>query len=151
MAHEEWLERAEIYSLSALDGDELTQFEAHLGAGCPVCERHVRETRGESSRSRAIPPAPHSPAAGQGQTASSDYPCGCTIDPGKHEIKMVPVGHQRWCFCRRRLLITMTWSLYTTRQELQRLQKEVASIQAGRFCMKQAFNSSLIPTPNPCT
>ena len=45
MAHEEWLERAEIYGLSALDGDELTQFEAHLAAGCPVCERHVRETR----------------------------------------------------------------------------------------------------------
>ena len=32
MAHEEWLERAEIYGLSALDGDELTQFEAHLAA-----------------------------------------------------------------------------------------------------------------------
>ena len=132
MAHEEWLERAEIYGLSALDGDELTQFEAHLGAGCPVCERHVRETR-ESLAVRAIPPAPHSPAAGQGQTASSDYPCGCTIDPGKHEIKMVPVGHRAGAFAAAGLLITMTWSLYTTRQELQRLQKEVASIQAVDF------------------
>ena len=57
MAHEEWLERAEIYGLSALDGDELTQFEAHLGAGCPVCERHVRETRESLAvLARSLPP-----------------------------------------------------------------------------------------------
>ena len=40
MVHEEWLERAEIYGLGALDGDELIQFEAHLAA-CPVCEVHA--------------------------------------------------------------------------------------------------------------
>jgi hypothetical protein len=44
MAHEEWLERAEIYGLGALDGDELGQFEAHL-VECRVCEGHLRETR----------------------------------------------------------------------------------------------------------
>ena len=30
MNHEEWIEQADIYALGALDGDELTQFEAHL-------------------------------------------------------------------------------------------------------------------------
>ena len=46
MAHEEWLERAEIYGLSALDGDELTQFEAHLAAGAPS----VRDTSARHER-----------------------------------------------------------------------------------------------------
>jgi quercetin dioxygenase-like cupin family protein len=42
--HDEWLERAEIYALSALEGDELTQFEAHLSSGCPLCAAHLKET-----------------------------------------------------------------------------------------------------------
>ena len=42
MNHEEWLERAEIYALGALDGAELSQFEAHLAAGCSLCETQVR-------------------------------------------------------------------------------------------------------------
>ncbi len=44
MAHEEWLERAECYAISALDGGDLTQFEAHLSSGCPFCKAKVRET-----------------------------------------------------------------------------------------------------------
>ena len=46
MTHEEWLERGEIFALGALDGKELEEFEAHLHAGCAVCEAYVRETRG---------------------------------------------------------------------------------------------------------
>ena len=45
MAHEEWLEKAAIYASGALDGAELSTFEAHLGAGCAICTAHVRETR----------------------------------------------------------------------------------------------------------
>ncbi len=45
MNHEEWLERAEIYALEALDGEELTLFEAHLASGCVLCETHLRESR----------------------------------------------------------------------------------------------------------
>ena len=72
MAHEEWLERAEIYGLSALDGDELIQFEAHLAAGCPVCEGHVRETR-ESLAVLARSLAPLTPPQQvKAETASSD-------------------------------------------------------------------------------
>src|SRR5215467_4862730 len=43
--HEIWFERAEIHALGALDGRELSEFEAHLASGCPICEAHVRETR----------------------------------------------------------------------------------------------------------
>jgi anti-sigma factor ChrR (cupin superfamily) len=42
--HEEWLARAEVFAVSALEGAELAQFEAHLAAGCAVCEEKVRET-----------------------------------------------------------------------------------------------------------
>lgn len=44
-AHEEWLERGEIYALGTLDGDELKEFEAHLASGCSICSAYVRETR----------------------------------------------------------------------------------------------------------
>ncbi|HEY3153366.1 MAG TPA: anti-sigma factor [Candidatus Binatia bacterium] len=45
MTHEEWFENGEIYALGALDGQEQKEFEAHLGAGCAICEAYVRETR----------------------------------------------------------------------------------------------------------
>jgi anti-sigma-K factor RskA len=43
--HEHWLERGDTYALGALDGEELKDFEAHLAAGCAICEAYVRETR----------------------------------------------------------------------------------------------------------
>ena len=42
--HENWLEQSEIYSLGALDGQELRDFEAHLEAGCAICDAYRRET-----------------------------------------------------------------------------------------------------------
>ena len=45
MNHEEWLTQADIYALGALDGDELTAFEAHLATGCSECAQHLRTTR----------------------------------------------------------------------------------------------------------
>ena len=44
MEHEEWLEQAEFYALSILQGDEPAQFEAHLSSGCVLCKARVRET-----------------------------------------------------------------------------------------------------------
>jgi anti-sigma-K factor RskA len=62
MNHEEWIERADIYALGALDGDELAQFEAHLSTGCGDCERHLRAARETltllpRSLVQSIPPA----------------------------------------------------------------------------------------------
>lgn len=42
MAHEEWLELADVYALDALDGKDLTRFEAHLSAGCSQCQAHLK-------------------------------------------------------------------------------------------------------------
>lgn len=43
--HEHWRERSDIYALGALDGRELTDFEAHIKAGCAICAAQLRETR----------------------------------------------------------------------------------------------------------
>lgn len=43
--HEHWTEQGELFALGALDGRERDEFEAHLAAGCSICEAHVRETR----------------------------------------------------------------------------------------------------------
>src|SRR5262249_6988096 len=43
--HEYWLERGDIYALGALDGDELKEFQAHLGSNCAICVAYLRETR----------------------------------------------------------------------------------------------------------
>jgi quercetin dioxygenase-like cupin family protein len=42
--HQDWLERAEFFALSTLDGEELTQFDAHLSSGCNLCLAKIRET-----------------------------------------------------------------------------------------------------------
>jgi len=131
MAHEEWIERAEIYGLSALDGDELIQFEAHLGSGCPVCEGQVGETR-ESLASLAQSLAPLTPPSQvKGRLLHQISP---EVAPSIREDakpRSFTWGISAGAFAAAGLLITMTWSLYATRQELQRLQKDVASIQAG--------------------
>ena len=43
--HEHWTEQGEIFALGALDGRERDEFEAHLAAGCPICEAQIREIR----------------------------------------------------------------------------------------------------------
>jgi anti-sigma-K factor RskA len=130
MAHEEWLERAEIYGLGALDGDELSQFEAHL-TGCRVCEHHLNETRDTltvfvRSLTPLTPP--------QQVKARLLHQINPEVAPSIREstrTRWFPWSISAGAFAAAGLLFMLTWNLYTTRQELQRLQKDVASIQAG--------------------
>src|SRR2546426_127739 len=43
--HERFGELAAGYALGALDGDDLTRFEAHLARGCTECEHALAECR----------------------------------------------------------------------------------------------------------
>lgn len=43
MSHEDWLEKIELYLLGALTGSELADVEAHIHAGCEICDIHGRE------------------------------------------------------------------------------------------------------------
>ena len=44
MAHEEWLDLADVYALDALEGEELTQFNVHLESRCTLCQARIHET-----------------------------------------------------------------------------------------------------------
>jgi anti-sigma-K factor RskA len=43
MSHEPYESQVAVYALGALDGEERSQFEAHLASGCPECSRAVRD------------------------------------------------------------------------------------------------------------
>ena len=43
MSHEPYESQAAVYALGALDGEERSQFEAHLGEGCAACAEAVRD------------------------------------------------------------------------------------------------------------
>lgn len=45
MTHDAWLERADVYALGALDGEERAWFEEHLSAGCSQCEERLAASR----------------------------------------------------------------------------------------------------------
>jgi anti-sigma-K factor RskA len=130
MAHEEWLERAEIYGLGALDGDELIQFEAHLAA-CPVCDGHIRETKENLAViARSLTPLAPPPQL-KSRLLHQINPVVAPPVREKTRSRWFPWSISAGAFAAAGLLFMLTWNLYTTRQELQRLQKEVASIQAG--------------------
>jgi anti-sigma-K factor RskA len=130
MAHEEWLERAEIYGLGALDGDELSQFEAHL-AGCRVCEHRLRETRETlTGVARSLAPLTPPPQVKVRVLHQINPELAPSIREGVRS-RWFPWSISAGAFAAAGLLFMLTWNLYSTQQELQRLQKEVASIQAG--------------------
>jgi anti-sigma factor ChrR (cupin superfamily) len=41
--HEPFTEWATLYATGTLDGEDLTQFETHLNAGCPTCSAMLAE------------------------------------------------------------------------------------------------------------
>jgi anti-sigma factor ChrR (cupin superfamily) len=44
MEHEEWLALAEVFAVCGLEGEERARFEAHLAAGCALCEQKAHAT-----------------------------------------------------------------------------------------------------------
>ena len=52
----------DVYAAEALDGEDLSEFNVHLAAGCPLCQARIRETHealaGISFSLEPISPAP---------------------------------------------------------------------------------------------
>ncbi len=128
MNHDEWLERAEIYVLGALDGEELNQFEAHLASHCPLCEDHLRESR------EALVQLPRS-------LAPVEPPRSVKAELLKRiapEAK-VPISDRsrfRWLWLgvgagalAAGLLIVVSWNLIAARNQLRELQAQIAGLQ----------------------
>jgi anti-sigma-K factor RskA len=129
--HEIWLERGETYALGALDGKDLKEFEAHLASGCAVCEAYLRETRETLTllhRSlKPLTPPPEIKTKLLRQLAPVETP---SIRE-RWRLSWLWSGMGAGAFAAASLLLTLSWSLYTTRQELQKVRADVASIQAA--------------------
>jgi anti-sigma-K factor RskA len=130
MTHDEWLERAEIYAVGALDGDELARFEAHLASGCPACERRLRETR-EALTLLPRSLTPITPPPGVKARLLEQVAAESTWPP-----PLQPRLRRRWwgvgvsALAAAGLLIVLGIDLYRTRRELHHMTSMVSTLQA---------------------
>jgi anti-sigma-K factor RskA len=128
MSHDEWLAQAEIYALGALDGGERLDFEEHLSSGCPDCTRYIRETEEmlallPRSLPRLLPP-PEVKARLLEQISRSEGP---EILPRRRAWSgrlARAIALAAAC-----LLVSLSWSLWTTERELQRRVGQVEDLQ----------------------
>jgi anti-sigma-K factor RskA len=130
MNHEDWLAQADIYALGALDGDELADFEAHLAAGCPECEPHIRKTR------EALTLLPHAlepvapPASIRARVLAQIAAETASPQP------VIRLPRRRWwvmgvsALTAAGLLVALSLELYQTRQELQRERGVLSGLRA---------------------
>jgi anti-sigma-K factor RskA len=139
MNHNEWLERADIYALGALDGEELTEFETHLETGCPECENHLRDTR-ETLTLLPGSLTPLSPPAGvKARLLAQTTVTHDTVTP----LPLRP--RRRWWSIGLRalvaagLLLALSLNIYRTQQELQRAEAVVRELQAELAQRDQAL------------
>jgi anti-sigma-K factor RskA len=129
MNHDQWLERAEMYALGALDVEEATQFEAHLASRCGLCEDHLRETREALTLvPRSLTPV-NPPPAVKAQLLAQIAGEAAPVIPVRPRPRWVWWGMSAGAFAAAGLLITLSWSLVTTRQEIQTLKVEQAKQQ----------------------
>jgi Anti-sigma-K factor rskA len=140
MNHEDWLVQADIYALGALDGDDLAAFEAHLAAGCSECEDHIRKTREALTllprALESIAPPPTVRARVLAQIAAE-----AAIEPS-----VTPLPRRRWwmgvsALVAAGLLLALSFTLYQTRQEVQHLRTQVASLQTSMAEREEALQA----------
>jgi anti-sigma-K factor RskA len=130
MNHDEWLPQAEIYALGALDGDELTAFEVHLTAGCPLCERHIRTSR----EALTLLPQALTPVAPPAHVRARLLEQIATEPAGPRTVAQLP--RRRWwlmgasALAAASLLIALSYQLYQTQQELDQVHSAVSALQA---------------------
>jgi anti-sigma-K factor RskA len=128
MDHEEWLERAEIYALGALDGEDLTLFEAHLATGCALCETHLRESReAHIQLSRSLAPLEPPPRV-KAELLKRIAPA-----PTRATTEKAPSPWLWWSLAgglaAAALLIAVSWNLIASRNQVRELQGRLATLQ----------------------
>jgi anti-sigma-K factor RskA len=131
MEHGIWLERSETYALGALDGQDLKEFEAHLASGCVVCGAYLRETQQTLTLlHRSLKPV-NPPPEIKTKLLRQITPVGTSAIRERLRFNWLWSGMRAGALAAASLLITLSWSLYTTRQEMQKLRADIASIQAA--------------------
>jgi hypothetical protein len=130
MNHQDWLAQADIYALGALDGDELIAFEAHLAAGCPECEQHLYKTHEALTfLPQALEPVTPPPMVKARLLAQITAEAAI-----QQPVTRLPRRRWWWigvsALAAAGLLVALSFKLYQTQQEVQRLQARVTSLQA---------------------
>ncbi|HWU40062.1 MAG TPA: anti-sigma factor, partial [Candidatus Acidoferrum sp.] len=129
MNHDEWLARADVYALDALDGEELREFEAHLAAGCSPCETRLRETREALTLvPQSLVPVPPPPEV------KSRLLARLPSKPVRPETKRRPGWLWWWTSATAvaaAAIIILGWSLIHTRQTLDKLEGQVSGLQTA--------------------
>lgn len=123
MNHEEWLERAELYAVGALDGEELREFEAHLAAGCALCEERLGESRDAlvhmATSLEPVAPPPRIKAELTNRIGSKTPP----LSEDRRRFSWswpVSVG----ALAAAGLVLVLSWNLIVTRNELEKTKRE---------------------------
>jgi anti-sigma-K factor RskA len=131
MNREDWLAQADIYALGALEGDELTAFEAHLAVGCPECEQHILKTREALILlPRALEPVALPPNIRERVLAQ-------IAAEAARPQPVIRLPRRRWwlmgvsVLAAAGLLIALSFDLYQTRQELQQERGAVSALRAA--------------------
>ena len=130
MNHDEWLERAEIYVLGALDGEELNQFEAHLASGCPLCERQLRESREALVQlPRSLAPV-EPPRSVKADLLKRIAPEAKVPISGKSRFRWLWWGVGAGALAAAGLLIVVSWNLIAAGNQLRELKAQIVALQA---------------------
>ena len=129
--HENWLAQGEIYALGALDGQELREFQAHLASGCAICDAHIRQTRDSltllhHSLSVMTPPVAVKTRVFDQITPKIQTP-----------VQDQSGGWSAWrwwligagAFATAAVVLALAWSLTGTRDQLAKLQAQIAALQ----------------------
>jgi anti-sigma-K factor RskA len=131
MTHDEWLERADVYALDALDPAERVQFEAHLAAGCAPCEARISETREALTLLPGdlapVPPPPAVRARLREAIARETRPDATRSAPARARWGWWAVAGG--ALAAAGLMITLGIQLSATREELALLRARVAALQ----------------------
>src|ERR1700757_4981532 len=124
--HGEWLERGEVYSLGALDGEELKEFEAHLASGCPICQAYLRETRETLMLLHRSLRLEAPPLSAKTRVLERVAP-----SPAAAEEKSFWFNWNWWGFAigavaTAAVALVLTWNLSRTRSELEKVKEQLA-------------------------
>jgi anti-sigma-K factor RskA len=133
--HDQWLELADVYAVGALDGRELTEFEAHLATECAICAERLRESREAlrilpESLPRVAPP-PVLRARVLERIAAERLPAAAPVDlrPARRRSRAIWWAGWAGLAAAAALLLVVNAQLRTTRQELRALQDRLATLQ----------------------
>jgi len=138
MNHDEWLERAELYALGALDGDELRDFERHLARGCPECEERLDDCREALAQAAASlePVAP--PPRVKTELLRR---IGAEADASKGERRFAwswPFGIG--ALAAAGLVLLLSWQLIDTRRKLEDAQNKLGVLASEEAQHKEVMD-----------